>query len=246
MKSQFPGYWAVEITVGWPFYQGHTCGTLGNKLPHSLPEALILQAPTPHMSLPPPLQDVQDNQIRAPKGRTTWTREKFTWLHWEGTIRVKYHFVWRASHRNQTRNTKGMLNIQIYSNFPLIKIHIFTYLNILVCTKGMCMYIYFSGEDSVPCFPSKLLADLELSSLWQHCQNVSSSSCMWILVQESGRGGDRRCIKRDNADECLWSAQLVNPHDSYTPFTHSLSIEEPRPDILCSQQSDLSSLKERA
>ena len=57
-----------------------------------------------------------------------------------------------------------MLNIQIYSNFPLIIIHIFTYLNILVCTKRMCMYIYFSGEDNVPCFPLKLLADLEFSS----------------------------------------------------------------------------------
>lgn len=119
---------------------------MGNKFPHSLPEALILQAPAPWVSLPPPLQDVQDNQIRAPKGRTTWTRAKFTWLHWEGTIRVKYHFVQRASHRNQTRSTKGMLNIQIYSNFLLITIHIFTYFNILVCTKGMCMYIYFSGS----------------------------------------------------------------------------------------------------
>lgn len=153
-----------DITVIWPFNQGHPCGTVGNKFPHSQPEILILQAPAPWVSLPPPLQDVQDNQIRAPKGRTTWTRAKFTWLHWEGTIRVKYHFVQRASRRNQTRNTRGMLNIQMYSNSPLITIHIFTYFNILVCTKGMCMYIYFWGEDKVPCFPLKLLADLELSS----------------------------------------------------------------------------------
>lgn len=152
------------IILAWPLYQGHPCGTLRNKLPHSLPKALILQALTPRVSLPPPLQDVQDNQIRSPKGRTTWTRAKFTWLHWDGTIRVKYHFVWRASHRNQTRNTKGMLNIQIYSNFPLITIHIFAYFNILVCTEGMCMYIYSSGDDNVPSFPLKLLADLELSS----------------------------------------------------------------------------------
>lgn len=161
MKSQFPGYWVVGLTL----FQGHHCGSVGNKFPHSLPEALILQAPAPWVSLPPPLQDVQDNQIRAPKGRTTWIRAKFTWLHWEGTIRVKYHFVQRASHRNQTRSTKGMLNIQIYSNFPLITIHIFTYFNILVRTKGMCMYIYFSGEDSVPCFPLKLLADLKWAAL---------------------------------------------------------------------------------
>lgn len=162
-----PSFLDIElwgIAVGWPFYQGYPWGTVGNKLPHSLPEALILQAPTPWVSLPPSLQGVQNNHIRAPKGRTTWTRAKFTWLHWEGTIRVKYHFVRRVSHRNQTRNTKGMLNIQIYSNFPLITIHIFTYFNILVCTKAMWMYIDFSGEDSVFCFPLKLLADLELSS----------------------------------------------------------------------------------
>lgn len=61
------------------------------------------------------------------------------------------------------KQSKSMLNIQIYSNVPLIMSHIFTYLNILVYTKRTCMYIYLSGEDSVPCFPLKPLADLELS-----------------------------------------------------------------------------------
>lgn len=139
MKSQFPGCRVVRITACWPLYQGQPCGTLSNKLPHSL--TLILQAPTLRGFSPPSLQDGHNNHGRAPKGRTTWTRAKFTWLLWKGTITVKYLFVWRASHRNEIRTIETTLNIQIYSNFPLIIIHIFTYLNILACTKRV-WYVY--------------------------------------------------------------------------------------------------------
>lgn len=141
MKSQFPGCRVVRITACWPLYQGQLCGTLSNKLPHSLPEALILQARILRGFSPPSLQDGHNNHGRARKWRTTWPRANFTQLLWKGTITVKYLFVWRAPHRNETRTIEATLNIQIYSNVSLIIIHIFTYLNILACTKRV-WYVY--------------------------------------------------------------------------------------------------------
>lgn len=99
---------------------------------------------------------------------------------------VKYLSVWRASYRSET--TKGTLNIQIYSNCSLIIIHIFTYLNILACTTRMCMYIYFSREDNVPCSTLQLLADLEFSSPLATLPEPRASGFLCNSMGEEAKG----------------------------------------------------------
>lgn len=59
----------------------------------------------------------------------------------------------------------------------------------------MCIYIYFSGEDSVPCFPLKLLADLELSS-----PLAALPECIFLLlhVDFGARAWKRRSLEMHN------------------------------------------------
>lgn len=82
----------------------------------------------------------------------------------------------------------------------------------------MCMCIYFSGKDNVPCFPLKLLADLELSS-----PLAALPECIFLLlhVDFGASTWKRRWQEMHEKGKCGWMP-LQCTASKPTQFLHTL------------------------